>query len=236
MSTLGFRIYLNPNDMSQVSPSIAARGWISLPITELLLKVTRVGMTVVDIGANIGFYSLLSGKRVGELGRVIAFEPEQLNFSLLVQSIEANGLKNVSSQRMALADKEGITTLFISPPSHPEAHSIVQQRAGGVIEVPCTTLDRIKDQTGNRIDLVKIHVGAEHKILSGGLRMIRSDKPKIVMAFGGTEWSQSKDLLDELFGIYNFFEVVPRPWLVKGVSRNQLLGRRHTEVFLSPKP
>ena len=67
--TLGFKIFLNPDDMSQTSALIATTGWLNLPVTCLLLAIIRPGMKVVDAGANLGYYALLAAKAAGNAGR-----------------------------------------------------------------------------------------------------------------------------------------------------------------------
>jgi hypothetical protein len=91
----GMQIYLNPQDLSPVSTSIGTDGILDLPLTCLLSKVLKKGMKVVDVGANLGYFSLLSAKLVGESGIVYAFEPEDLNFQYLSRSVALNNLQNI---------------------------------------------------------------------------------------------------------------------------------------------
>ena len=93
--TLGFKIFLNPDDMSQTSALIAATGWLNLPVTCLLWGILEPGMKVVDAGANLGYYTLLAAKAVGKAGRVWGFEPEPRNFLLMTKSIRASYFHNV---------------------------------------------------------------------------------------------------------------------------------------------
>src|SRR5208282_1394111 len=116
---LGFQIYLNPQDFSPVSTSIATSGWLNLPLTALMKKVLKSGMKAVDVGANIGYFTLLAAKIV-EHGHVYAFEPEQTNFELLSKSISVNDLGNVDIYQKALCDKEGLIKLYLSDPAQPQ--------------------------------------------------------------------------------------------------------------------
>ena len=63
--------------------------------TELFKKVVKEGMTVVDIGAHIGYYTLIAANLAGKKGKVYAFEPEAENYSLLVKNIKVNGYQNI---------------------------------------------------------------------------------------------------------------------------------------------
>ncbi len=73
---LGFDIYLNPEDFSPVSTSIDVDGVLDLPLTSLFLEKLGRGMCVVDLGANLGYFTMLASKIVGPSGRVYAFEPD----------------------------------------------------------------------------------------------------------------------------------------------------------------
>lgn len=102
----GFQIYLNVDDMSPISSSIATLGWFSLARTELLRKVLKPGMTFVDVGANIGYYTLLAERIIGPSGTVIAFEPEPKNFALLSKTVSLNNLPNVRIYQQAVSDRD----------------------------------------------------------------------------------------------------------------------------------
>src|SRR5262249_36832247 len=70
------------------------------------------GGCVLDIGANIGYYTLLFARAVGPAGRVFAFEPEPENFDLLRQNVRSNGYENVRMENLAVADENGWLNLF----------------------------------------------------------------------------------------------------------------------------
>lgn len=233
----GLNIFLNPDDMSVVSSSIATTGWLELPRSELMRKFLKPGMTVVDVGANIGYYTLLSAKIIGKSGLVLAFEPDPTNFGFLCKSININNLSNVKAYQKVLSEGEGTMSLYLAEPSNPEAHSITQQHSVGKINVPSTTLDALYDSLqGRRIDLVKMHVGAEPMILRGGKRTLAEQKPAILMAFIPKLWKDETYLLDSLYDQYEVYEVVRTPFLRKRIEKTSLFLRGHTELFLeSPR-
>ena len=80
----GMQIFLNPEDYSTVSTSIGTDGVLDLPLSCLFSKVLKKGMNVVDVGANLGYFTLLASKLVRD-GRIFAFEPEEQNFSAACQ-------------------------------------------------------------------------------------------------------------------------------------------------------
>lgn len=235
--TLGFKIFLNSQDMSHVSASIATSGWFSLPTTCLLLAVLKPGMRVADVGANLGYYSLLAARAVGERGRVWSFEPEPLNFRLLEMSVAANGYRQVEAFQLALSDRRGTETLFLAPESEPNAHTLTQDRGVGHIDVPCSSLDEFWLEKGEgRLDVLKVHVhGDEPVVLRGAREVLRDSRPMVITRFGSAEWDGSGGLLDDLFSWYDVYEVVASPTLIRPISRAALCGRSQAGIFLAPK-
>src|SRR3569833_1925065 len=87
-------------------------------LSEELAREVRPGETVVDIGANIGYYTLLLRQAVGSEGRVVAIEPSRANYDLLRENLDRNGFSDVPSTNLALANQDGEATLHISSKSN----------------------------------------------------------------------------------------------------------------------
>ncbi len=181
----GLSIYLNPLDFSPVSTSIGTDSVLDLPLTCLLIKFVKRGMNVVDAGANLGYFTLLSSKSVGELGTVYAFEPEEHNFKLLSRSVFENNIGNVRLIEQALSNRRGRIRLFLGDSSHPHEHSITVDRGEGSVEVDCDSLDDYWESLGKpRIDLIKIHVvGDDPLVLKGASKVISEMSPMIAMIY-----------------------------------------------------
>lgn len=81
----------------------------------LLEKLIKPGMGVVDVGAHVGFFTLLAARKVGPSGRVYAFEPDPSTYDLLVENIRLNGYHNVVAVRKAVWKSEGFKELFLNP-------------------------------------------------------------------------------------------------------------------------
>src|SRR5437762_1103185 len=82
---------------------------------QALRKLIRPGMTVFDVGANSGYFTLLMADRVGPAGRVYSFEPHPANFELLLSNIQANSLAHVHAFKLALSDRRGEAVLSLNP-------------------------------------------------------------------------------------------------------------------------
>ena len=235
--TLGFKIYLNPADMSQTSGLIATTGRLNLPVTCLLLEILKPGMSVVDVGANLGFYTLLAAKAIGKTGRAWSFEPEPHNFLLMTKSIRANRFDNVRPMEMALSDKPGTGTLYLAPSSEPNAHTLTRDRGVGSVDVSTTSLDDFWLAEGaGRLDLLKVHVfGDEPIVLRGSRGVLRDLRPMVVTRFGSSRWGDDTSLLEDLFSWYDVYEIVGSPSLIKPIAKSGLTAGVHRGIFLAPK-
>lgn len=138
------------------------------------------GMVVLDVGANVGFYTIRFADRVGPGGRVHAFEPDPLSFEILSERAARRG--NVEVTRTAVGDHAGKITLYCSRTNradnrvHPSHEG---SEKGEAVEVPLTTLDDYCAARGiERIDAVKMDVqGAEVAALRGFARTLARTKP-----------------------------------------------------------
>jgi glycosyltransferase involved in cell wall biosynthesis len=102
----GFSLVLDRCDIS-VSRSIIASQQYEPHLSAFVRRIVKPGMTAVDIGANVGFYTMLLGERVGRSGRVLAFEPNTENCRLLMLSIDANGFNHIKLYPFALSTNIG---------------------------------------------------------------------------------------------------------------------------------
>ena len=91
----GLELYIHGAGDLHVSRKIREEGIWEPYETSLLLQLLKPGHVFVDVGANIGYFSLLAASLVGETGAVFAFEPDPQNFTLLQASAEHNGLAHI---------------------------------------------------------------------------------------------------------------------------------------------
>lgn len=129
------------------------------------------GMVVLDIGANVGFYSLFFAEKVGPTGSVYAFEPDPLSRRILEDRRRAADLSNLEIAPVALGDREGRVTLYCNPTNRADNRLHASLEAPGVeaVDVPLTTLDAFCAEKGiARIDAIKMDVqGFEVAALRG---------------------------------------------------------------------
>ena len=165
------------------------------------------GKVVVDVGAHVGFFTLLAAREVGPEGKVYAFEPESQNYALLLKNIELNGYCCVVATQKAVSNSSGITDLFLSS-LDTGSHSIYSPAARGVagsFKVATTSLDAFLEEAGwPHVDLVKIDVeGAELAVLdgmdrflttNGSVKLIVEYCPSLIKLAG----SEPSELIDRL--------------------------------------
>lgn len=163
-------------DQSDVAVSGAlALGSFEETEVKIFREKLKIGMTVIDIGANIGYYTIIAGKRVGANGKVLAFEPEENNLSLLTRNIFLNKINNVTVFKVALADKPGETSLYLDD-NNKGHHSLSSQKSGTGkrVLVKTDTLDNILEKSGSlKVDLIKMDIeGAECLALEGMVKTL----------------------------------------------------------------
>jgi FkbM family methyltransferase len=140
---------------------------------DLLAKRLREGFRFIDIGANIGAYSLFVAAKAGPSARILAVEPQPEVFARLAFNIAQNPFGTVKAMACALADKPGELTLFLDPANRGESSvRILRSSAGSTIRVRAMTLLALLESEGyDRLDAIKLDVeGAEDLILEPFLR------------------------------------------------------------------
>jgi FkbM family methyltransferase len=138
------------------------------------------GMVMIDIGANIGYYSLLAASRVGATGKVMAFEPSVDNCAMLQMSVKANGFDNVAIHTMAVADVDGTVGFCMD-----ESNGSINRKdpESRPYQVRAVRLDGfLRDEP--QIDLIKMDIeGAEGLALAGMRQLLALHRPNLFTEF-----------------------------------------------------
>jgi FkbM family methyltransferase len=183
-------------------------------VTAFLQREVRRGDRAIDLGANIGYFTLLLAKLVGPEGHVIAFEPDSENFALLEQNVRANDFENVDLRRQAVADRSG-TTLLYRNPVNPGDHRLVGDSRMEREEVEVVRLDDAAEKEFGRLGWIKMDVqGAELAALRGmhgliascpELRIVSEIFPRALADFGDDP-AELSSLIDAGFAINELLE------------------------------
>jgi FkbM family methyltransferase len=204
----GFRAHLDPADHA-IGYALARSGSYEPGVTATVRALLKPGATFVDVGANIGWFSLLAASLVGPEGRVVAIEPNPGNVSLLELSAADNGYANIEAFTVALGEGPGAVALetdgsngrvipITGPPGQPVRASYV---------VGAEALDDVLARAGvHRVDVMKMDVeGAEPLVLRGARRVLAESRPVLItefhpVALDSSPWGSARGYLAQLRG------------------------------------
>jgi FkbM family methyltransferase len=219
--------------------------------TRFVQRLLRAGMTVLDIGAHHGLYTLLLSKKVGRNGRVIAFEPSPRECRRLEKHLRFNRCSNVRVERSAVGSEDGEADLFLvdgfqdwcnslRPPALPDATSTVRVRVRRIDDV-------LAEQGVSNVDFIKLDVeGGELAALNGATRLLYGESRPAILAevqdIRTLPWGYpAREIIQFLIRMdYRWFAIAAKGALLP-ISRDQesydanlvALPVERTEEFLS---
>jgi FkbM family methyltransferase len=136
--------------------------------TEIIKKIVNQGDVVLDIGANIGYFTLLFSRLVGPSGKVYSFEPEPENFSLLKKNVELNNYKNIILIQKAVSNENRKIKLFLSMNNEGDHQIYDSGENRNFIEIDSIRLDDYFKNFEKKINFIKMDIqGAECKAIEG---------------------------------------------------------------------
>lgn len=217
-------------------------------VTAVFRRLLRPGMGVIDVGANIGYFALLSASIVGSAGHVLAIEPNPRNAKLLEASRRTNGFANLLVSQTAAGRETGLLMLNTSHSNG--TTSEVPEPAQAILAaelVPSVRVDTLVEP-GRRIDLVKVDVeGAEYNALLGAAETLARWRPTIISEFSpdmmpGISGISGPDYLAWLIGLgYDLAVIAPDGSLgPAGIERDSVMAayreraRDHIDIVASP--
>jgi FkbM family methyltransferase len=179
----GLWMQLNVRDLIQ--QTILLEGMWDPTLTRFIESTLKPGDMFIDVGAHVGYFTLLAGRQVGPAGTVLSIEPNLVALEQLRQNVEHSHLGNVHVAHTACGDSYDPVRLYLHTDSNSSMASLSAANAtsGAAVDVACTTLDDLCQERGlPRAHLVKIDVeGAELSVLRGMERILREVRPVIVL-------------------------------------------------------
>jgi FkbM family methyltransferase len=191
------------------------------------------GMQAVDVGANIGVYTVAMARAVGSGGRVWAFEPTPASADLLQRNLALNEIGNVDVIRAAASDREGPIELSVGIDA--EANTIVKPGEAGGERIPATavTLDAIAAGRGwAGIDLIKLDVeGHEFEAICGAARFLAANSPLVMFEIkaGAAFDLRALEPLARLG--YEFYRLLPGPLCLVPFDRRRPADSDQINLF-----
>jgi FkbM family methyltransferase len=175
----GFRLIVDGT--SHTGRMAYATGGYEVRTTQIVRRLVKNGDTVVDVGANIGYFSIVAARAAGDGGRVVAFEPVAPVRQSLLANLRLNDITQVTVQSEALSSTSGETTFYLGPEQDTGLGSLRALQNSTSIPVRQIRFDDWWDRR-TRVALVKIDVeGAELRVLEGMAECLARDQPDIIV-------------------------------------------------------
>jgi FkbM family methyltransferase len=172
----------------------------------------RPGMTVLDIGANIGLYSLFASRKVGPTGNELAIEASSREFAKLEDNISLNRARNISSFSFAVSNRRSTTQIRVATEDHAGNNSLggfayEQIKLAHIENVETFTLDEITARhCPARIDFIKMDIeGAELFALSGARKTIERSHPLMLIEVSDRSLSRQNCTSGQLLDLLESF-------------------------------
>ncbi len=238
---------LDPYDTG-ISRELAIEGTHEPTFTRLLLQLVQEGMTVVDIGTNIGYYALQIAMRVGKTGQVIAFEPSPRTYNLLQHNIHQNQITNIQALPYAIGAVQEEIEFFLYEQSN--WNSFVKHGTPiGKVRVPVYPLDAILPYFAAKVDLIRMDIeGYETQAIHGMENTLNRYRPIICMELHCSfiEYAEIRNLLEGLFcmgyevkyaiqrskdEVYWGRLLAPRKRLVETIRLHDLLKDKRVRIY-----
>lgn len=182
----GLHLYVYP--VNEISRAIFLTGYYEPNEFVYLNKFLKPGMTFIDVGANIGLYTLFAAKKVGDQGTVLGIEPSDREFQRLKAHVELNSLSNARLLQVAVSSSRTEAELLVATEKH-SGHNTLGAfgydcvMAQGKEWVHVERLDDIVQQEGlQRVDVIKMDIeGAEFLALQGAEETLAQFHPTMLL-------------------------------------------------------
>lgn len=245
-----FKIYLHDKFDRYVTADILRDGIWEPQHTALVMRNLGLGDTFLDIGANVGWYTLVAGLAVGAEGAVFAVEPDPTNAALIRRSVSEAGLTSVTIIEAGASDEAGSANLYLCDENLGD-HRLAPQARRETVAVDIVRLDDVIPRH-LKVKMIKIDVqGWEPKVISGAMELISRDKPNILVEFwplgladAGFNWEETFLNLEKLG--YATFDVDWNDGSLRPMSVEDMIvyaqgatgsaANRFIDLFLTAEP
>ena len=233
-----YKLYVDTADTGFGS-HVLLEGYWEMWLTIFVARYLQPGMTVIDVGANFGYYSVLFGALVENTGHVYAVEPNPAVVTRLRRSIDLNGFTSRTTVVEAAAGAvHGAEVTLFAPRGEPKNATIVgspeavSAELGTLYKVPQVSLDEVT-AGAPRIDLVKIDAeGGEEGVIAGMMSVLSRDRPGLILEFNAARYSDPSAFLDQLRAIYNRMRYVDYSGNAVSIAASEVVSDRWGEDWL----
>ena len=202
----------------------------------------KAGEVFVDVGANIGFFTLQGCKIVGPKGKVIALEPNPVIYDMMDTSVFANSFgKRCETQNIAAFSKEGELELTWDDAGHGGGRLVTHDKVtldNNKVRVRLQKLDDILAENDRPISVIKIDTeGSEPYIFDGAMETIKNNPECVIIAEWSPRFVKSRGYdfekyVDFLFETFESIEVLVKVGVTVKVDRESLINTHHGNIIL----
>jgi FkbM family methyltransferase len=203
----GYKLYINKMD-TVVSDTLMNQGVWEPYVTNIYKKYAKNSKVILDIGANLGYYTILAAKCIKVGGKIFAFEPVMSNFNLLNKTVINNNLTNVVMEKIAIGSKNDNKKIYLNMENYGDNRIYSYGKNCKKEKIKITSLDNYFSKYGGVIDLIKMDIqGYELEAISGAENLLKHRRINIIISelwpmgfsFMKTNWKIYTRLL-ESFG------------------------------------
>jgi len=230
-----YKMFADTHDVG-LSSHLMLDGYWEMWVTEAIASRIRPGMVAADIGANLGYFSLLMAELVGPGGFLHAFEPNLRMVERLQKSLDVNGFGGRSSvHQVALGATDGEPMVFVVPPNEPKNAHMVPLNGdvpNGASLLHTQTLSGNPDWS--EIEFAKIDVeGAEEVIWSGAHALLEARKLRtVVLEFTPARYQDAAQFLDRILAPGFSLSYIDPHRGITAISRDELFARNPFEDIM----
>ncbi|MGI0023353.1 MAG: FkbM family methyltransferase [Nitrososphaeraceae archaeon] len=229
----GHTLYFDPHD--KILLETFSQDKYEQATTNAIKKLVKRGMNVINIGANIGYFTLLIARQVGPEGKVISFEPSVDTAKFLQRNVDTNGCKNVEVHVKAVSNKSGTSDFWVGGSS---THSFVSELKTqsypqlSKVHVETTTIDDFLKNRDFRIDFIMMDAEGSEKYILEGMQRTLENNPDLeiiteynqyTLRLAETDGRSFLDLIEKL-GL-SIFLIDEKDEKLKPVSKEQILEK-----------
>lgn len=208
---------------------------LSIEPKEALYNLVSPGSCVIDVGANVGEVSMNMAQRAGDMGRIIAFEPDPLNYKLLQKNLSLNTFKNILTIPKGLGDSNA-KYAFSRNLSNSGGNRIASVNSSSIQEAFIETIkldDFIIENNIEKVDVLKIDVeGFEYNVLKGAINVLAKFKPKLFIELNDNNLKDQGSSSEELLRLIESLSYkISNAENGQSVSSTQDFKNRHIDII-----
>lgn len=185
----GHKMFLDTRDIS-ITPHILLDGYWEMNVTNIITDIIKEGMNIVEVGTNIGYYSIVSASKIGKTGKIYAFEANPYIFEILHRNIDMNGfLDRTELINKVVMNRSGKVSFSMLKKHHggssivkfSDRHLEKKREHVDINDIDAISLDEYFKNKNIKIDVIKIDAEGSEPYIFDGMKKLINDNPNIII-------------------------------------------------------